>query len=44
MNVSTILKEKGFDVITRHPEATLSDIAQLLNENKIGSVVILGCR
>ena len=41
MNVSTILKEKGFDVITRHPEATLSDIAQLLNENKIGSVVIL---
>ncbi len=41
MNVSTILKNKGFDVITRHPEATLSDIAQLLNEHKIGSVVIV---
>ncbi len=41
MNVSTILKNKGFDVITRHPEATLSDIAHLLNEHKIGSIVIV---
>ncbi len=41
MNVSTILKNKGFDVVTRHPEATLNDIAHLLNEHKIGSIVIV---
>lgn len=41
MNVSTILKNKGSDVITRHPEATLSEIVSILNEHKIGSVIIV---
>ena len=41
MNVSTILKHKGSDVLTRSPETTLSEIAHVLNEHKIGSVVIL---
>ena len=41
MNVSTILKHKGAKVITSPPETTLNDVAQLLNEHKIGSVVIL---
>lgn len=41
MNVSTILKNKGSDVITRSPDVTLSEITHILNEHKIGSVVII---
>ena len=41
MNVSTILKSKGSDVITRGPEVTLGDITRILDEKKIGSVVIV---
>ncbi len=41
MNVSTILKNKGSDVITRGPEVTLGDITRILDEKKIGSVVIV---
>jgi CBS domain-containing protein len=41
MNVSTILKNKGSDVITRSPDTTLNEITHILNEHKIGSVVIL---
>ncbi len=41
MNVSTILKNKGFDVITCQPDARLSEIVNMLNRHKIGSVVIV---
>ncbi len=41
MNVSTILQNKGSDVVTRTPDVTLNEIVQLLNEHKIGSVVIV---
>ena len=41
MNVSSILKNKGSNVITRSPEATLTEIAHVLNEREIGSVVIV---
>ncbi len=42
MNVSTILKTKGHEVVTRGPEATLTQISHLLSKHKIGSVVIMG--
>jgi len=41
MNVSTILKYKGSKVLTRGPEDPLSEIVRVLNEYKIGSVVIV---
>ncbi len=40
MNVATILKEKGANVVTADAEATLLDIASRLTEHKIGCVVI----
>ncbi len=41
MNVSTILKYKGNNVLTRSPEVPLSEIVEVLTEYKIGSVVIV---
>lgn len=41
MNVSTILKNKGSDVITCSPDTTLIEITHILNEHKVGSVVIV---
>ena len=41
MNVATILSEKGRKVITTHRGNTLLDVAKLLNDNKIGSILIL---
>lgn len=41
MNVSTILKHKGSNVVTSTPNAKLSDIVQILNTDRIGSVVIV---
>lgn len=40
MNVATILKEKGSNVITADAESTLLDVASRLTEHKIGCVVI----
>ncbi len=40
MNVTTILGEKGAEVITTNPEATLLDIAKTLREHGIGCIVV----
>ena len=40
MNVTTILGEKGVEVITTTPEATLLDVAKTLREHGIGCIVV----
>ncbi|MCP4408637.1 MAG: CBS domain-containing protein [Gammaproteobacteria bacterium] len=40
MEVSEILKIKGFDVISVEPNTSIKDVAKLLNERRIGSVII----
>src|SRR5918994_1012474 len=42
MTVATILKEKGSAVVTAPVETTLIKITRLLNEHRIGAVVITG--
>lgn len=42
MTVSTILGEKGRDVVTIEPGASLAAAAKLLAERRIGAVLILG--
>ena len=42
MTVSHILKAKGRDVITAAPTSSVSDIARILSERRIGAVVITG--
>lgn len=42
MNVSAILADKGHDVVTIEPAATLAKAAQLLTEKRIGALLILG--
>ena len=42
MNVASILKHKGVEVVTAPADTKLSDIARLLNERRIGAVVITG--
>lgn len=42
MTVSHILKAKGRDVITASPTSTVSDVARILSERRIGAVVITG--
>ena len=41
MNVATILKAKGSDVVTVNPAVTLSDVAMLLAERRIGAVLVM---
>ncbi len=41
MNVGGILKDKGRNVETASPEATLQEIARVLGTNKIGALIIL---
>ncbi len=41
MTVASILKSKGSDIITTHPEAILLDIVALLNTHRIGSVLVV---
>ncbi len=41
MNVATILKEKGRNVVTAKPTESLLDIVQKLEANRIGCIVIL---
>ncbi len=41
MNVTTILGEKGVEVITTSPEATLLDVAKILREHGIGCIVVV---
>jgi CBS domain-containing protein len=42
MTVSTILSEKGRQVVTIEPGATLAAAANLLADNRIGAALILG--
>jgi CBS domain-containing protein len=40
MTVEHILKDKGRDVVTMHPQQTLADAARTLFERRIGAVII----
>lgn len=40
MTVKSILEEKGHDVVTIEPGATLADAARLLGERRIGAIVV----
>ncbi len=42
MTVRTILGEKGREVVTIEPSASLADAAKLLAQRRIGAVLILG--
>jgi CBS domain-containing protein len=42
MTVSTVLAEKGRDIVTIEPGASLADAAKLLAERRIGAVLVLG--
>jgi CBS domain-containing protein len=42
MNVAAILKSKGKGVITTTPNASLLDVAKLLERNRIGCIVVEG--
>ena len=42
MTVSTILAEKGREVVTIEPGATLAEAARLLADKRIGAALILG--
>jgi len=42
MTVSTVLAEKGRQVVTIEPGASLADAAKLLAERRIGAVLVLG--
>ena len=41
MNVHTILRNKGSDVITTAPSATVTDVAKILADKRIGAVLVL---
>ena len=41
MNVATILKLKGRDVLTARPDIPLMEIAALLGSHRIGCIVIV---
>lgn len=42
VSVKSILDAKGRDVVTTGPGTTLSEAAKMLNENRIGAIVIVG--
>ncbi len=42
INVKNMLDAKGRDVVTVKPDMTLLDVSRVLNDNKIGAVVITG--
>jgi CBS domain-containing protein len=41
MNVKAILKEKGNEVFTVSPKATVADVAGILRQHHIGAVVVV---
>ena len=41
MLIAQILAGKGSDVISTRPDATIAEVARLLNEKRIGAVVVL---
>ncbi len=40
MHISEVIRRKGDVVVTIHPEATVADLLTLLDEHKIGAVVV----
>ena len=40
MTVAAILKHKGHDVDSVHPDLTVADVAQLLTRHRIGAVLV----
>lgn len=42
MNVAAILAQKGHDVITIPPQASLIEASHILSEHRIGAVVVAG--
>jgi CBS domain-containing protein len=42
VSVKSILNAKGRDVVTTAPSTTLAEAAKILNENRIGAIVIVG--
>ena len=42
MHVRAILDEKGRDVLTIRPDATLHEATRILAENRIGALMVLG--
>jgi CBS domain-containing protein len=42
MTVSTILADKGREIVTIEPAATLAEAAKLLAEKRIGAALVLG--
>jgi CBS domain-containing protein len=42
MTVSKILAEKGREVVTTEPNATLGNVVKLLAEKRIGAMIVLG--
>lgn len=42
MTVKNMLEAKGRNVVTVSPDRTLQEVAGILNENRIGAVVVLG--
>lgn len=40
--VKTILEQKGRDVVTVAPHTTLAEAARILEQNRIGAVVVVG--
>lgn len=44
MNVASILKGKGRDVVTTSPETPLVEVARKLAEKRIGAIVVMSAR
>jgi CBS domain-containing protein len=42
MTVAAVLKQKGNDVVTIAPSATVQEIAAIISSRRIGAVVVLG--
>jgi len=40
MNVAAILKEKGGDIVTAAPDASLQEVARILRDHGIGCVIV----
>lgn len=41
MNVATILKHKGSEVVTTDPATRLGEIARILHDNRVGCIVVV---
>jgi CBS domain-containing protein len=39
--VAAILKHKGYNVLTVHPDARVNDVTAILTENRIGAVLVI---